>query len=168
MKKALKSLVIFAFTLTIVLSTMSLSLAAPGSFTLKASVAPTSVTLKWTSSEGADKYVVQQYKGRWKDVKELSSSKTSYTIKNLKTGESYTYRVKAVDEGTLRDTSTLSNKLTVTPAVAKVSSFKASQYNYNTVKLTWKKQSGVTGFQIYQYNSKTKKMVKGKNCKQQI
>ena len=73
MKKALKSLVIFAFTLAIIMSTMSVTLAAPGSFTLKASATPTSVTLSWTKSDGADKYVVQQYKGRWKDVKELSA-----------------------------------------------------------------------------------------------
>ena len=162
MKKALKSLVIFAFTLAIIMSTMSVTLAAPGSFTLKASATPTSVTLSWTKSDGADKYVVQQYKGRWKDVKELSASTTSYTIKKLKTGESYTYRIKAVEDGALRDTSTASNKLTVTPAVQKVSSFKASQYNYNTVKLSWKKQSGVTGYQIFQYNAKTKKWSKVK------
>ena len=162
MKKALKSLVIFAFTLAIIMSTMSVTFAAPGSFTLKASATPTSVTLSWTKSDGADKYVVQQYKGRWKDVKELSASTTSYTIKKLKTGESYTYRIKAVEDGALRDTSTASNKLTVTPAVQKVSSFKASQYNYNTVKLSWKKQSGVTGYQIFQYNAKTKKWSKVK------
>ena len=51
MKKAFKSLVILAFCLAIVVSTVSFSLAAPGSFELKASVTPTSVTLKWTESK---------------------------------------------------------------------------------------------------------------------
>ena len=88
MKKAFKSLVILAFCLAIVVSTVSFSLAAPGSFELKASVTPTSVTLKWTESKDADKYVVYRKQGTsWKSVKELPADTKSYTIKKLKTGE---------------------------------------------------------------------------------
>ena len=150
MKKAFKSLVIFAFCLAIILSTVSISFAAPGEFTLKASVTPTSITLKWTESSGADKYAVYRKQGtKWTSIKELSADTKSYTIKKLKTGEKYTYRVKAIDTGLLGSSSTYSNELTVSPSVSKVTSLKAAQYNYNTIKLTWKKLSGVTGYQIY-------------------
>ncbi len=163
MKKAFKSLVIFAFCLAIIMSTVSISLAAPGSFTLKASVTPTSVTLKWTESKNADKYVVYRKQGTsWKNVKELSAETKSYTIKSLKTGEKYTYRVKAVENVLIGSSTKNSNELTVTPGVPKVTGLKGTQYNYNTVKLTWTKLSGVTGYQIYQYNSKTKKWSKVK------
>ncbi|MBQ1995424.1 MAG: fibronectin type III domain-containing protein, partial [Clostridia bacterium] len=163
MKKAFKSLVILAFCLAIVVSTVSFSLAAPGSFELKASVTPTSVTLKWTESKDADKYVVYRKQGtNWKSVKELPADTKSYTIKKLKTGEKYTYRVKAVENVLIGSSTKNSNELTVTPGVSKVTSLKAAQYNYNTVKLTWKKLSGVTGYQIYQYNAKTKKWSKVK------
>ena len=88
MKKAFKSLVIFAFCLAIILSTVSISFAAPGEFTLKATVTPTSVTLKWTESSGADKYAVYRKQGtKWTSIKELSADTKSYTIKKLKKGK---------------------------------------------------------------------------------
>ncbi len=162
MKKALKLLVALVFSLTVALSSMSLSLAAPGGFTVKATVAPTSVTLSWSASSGADKYIIQHYKARWYNVAEVNSSKTSHTITGLKTGASYKYRVCAVDTDTSRNNKTYSKELSVVPAVGKTTGLKAAPYNYNTIKLSWTKQSGVSGYQIYQYNSKTKKYVKVK------
>ena len=163
MKKALKTLVIVAFCLTIIMSTMSVSLAAPGKFTLKATTTPTTATLTWTKSDGADKYVIQRYKAGWKDVTTVDSSKTSYTIKSLTTGATYKYRVTAVDTDSSLKNKTNSNEISVVPAIGKTTGLKGTQYNYNTVKLSWTKQEGVSGYVIYQYNSKTKKYKKVKS-----
>lgn len=163
MKKALKSLAMLAFCFVMIMSTAAVSLAAPGKFTLKASAAPTSITLTWTKSDGADKYIVQRYKGsRWYTEAELEASKTSHTIKKLTTGATYTYRICAVDEDGLIDSKTYTDKVAATTAVPKVTSLKGTQYNYNTVKLSWKKISGVSGYIVYKYNTKTKKWDKVK------
>ena len=163
MKKASKLLVVLAFCLTIIMSTMSFSFAAPGKFTLSAKTTPTSVTLSWTKADGADKYIVQYYKASWKNLATLDSSKTSYKISSLKTGATYKYRVCAVDSDALLNKNTYSNELSAVPSMSKVTGLKGTQYNYNTVKLSWTKQEGVTGYVIYQYNSKTKKYEKVKS-----
>ncbi len=163
MKKALKLMVALVFSLTIVLSSISISLAAPGKFTVKATVAPTSVTLKWTTSSGAEQYIVQRKQGsQWKKVTTVDAPATSCTIDKLTTGGTYQYRVCAVDEDAVLNNKTYTDTIKVTPSVGKTTGLKAANYNYNTVKLSWTKQSGVTGYQIYQYNSKAKKYVKVK------
>ena len=99
MKKALKLMVALVFSLTIVMSSISISLAAPGKFTVKATVAPTSVTLNWTTSSGAEQYIVQRKQGsQWKKVATVNAPATSCTINKLTTGGTYQYRVCAVDE----------------------------------------------------------------------
>ncbi|MBR3948780.1 MAG: fibronectin type III domain-containing protein, partial [Clostridia bacterium] len=163
MKKALKLMVALVFSLTIVMSSISISLAAPGKFTVKATVAPTSVTLNWTTSSGAEQYIVQRKQGsQWKKVATVNAPATSCTINKLTTGGTYQYRVCAVDEDAVLNNKTYTDTIKVTPSVGKTTGLKAANYNYNTVKLSWTKQSGVTGYQIYQYNSKTKKYVKVK------
>lgn len=49
---------------------------------------------------------------------------------------------------------------TVTVKVSTPTSVKASASAYNKVKFSWKKVSGATGYQVYQYNAKTKKYTK--------
>lgn len=56
----------------------------------------TSVTLKWSASKRADHYQVYRYNsssGTWTRV--ITTTKTSYTVKNLKSGTSYRFRVRA-------------------------------------------------------------------------
>ena len=48
-------------------------------------------------------------------------------------------------------------KITVLVKPAKVSSVKKKSLSSGKVRLTWKKQNGVTGYKIYQYNTKSKK-----------
>ena len=163
MKKALKLMVALVFSLTIVMSSISISLAAPGKFTVKATVAPTSVTLNWTTSSGAEQYIIQRKQGsQWKKVATVNAPATSFTINKLTTGGTYQYRVCAVDEDAVLNNKTYTDTIKVTPSVGKTTGLKAANYNYNTVKLSWTKQEGVTGYQIYQYNSKIKKYVKVK------
>ena len=163
MKKALKLLVVFAFSLTVMLSSMSQALAAPGKFTVKATTTPTTATLSWTASSGAEQYIIQRKQGsQWKAVVTVYAPETSYTIKKLTTGGTYQYRVCAVDTDAVLSNKTYTSTIKVTPSVGKTTGLKAAAYNYNTVKLSWTKQEGVSGYQIYQYNSKTKKYTKVK------
>lgn len=48
----------------------------------------------------------------------------------------------------------------VAPQVAKTTGVKAKAVSCKTIKLTWKKVTGATGYEIYKYNSKKKKYVK--------
>ncbi len=74
-------------------------LAAPKN--LKASEkTDSSVTLKWSKVEGADKYAVYQYDSKTKKyVKIKSVSKTSYTVKGLDSDTKYQFKVAALVKG---------------------------------------------------------------------
>lgn len=162
MKKTLKSVLALAFCLLIAVATMSFSLAAPGKFTLKATATPTSITLKWSVSDGAESYIVQRYYGgKWKAI--TTTTKRSYTAKNLSPNGTYTYRICAVDEDSSRNNKTYTSQLAVKTVLAKVGRLKAEQYGYNTVKLSWNKVTGAGGYQIQQYDTKSKKWVTAKN-----
>jgi len=66
---------------------------------LTATAKNTSVGLSWSSVRRADKYQVYQYdssSGTWKRL--ITTSKTSYTVSDLKSGTSYRFRVRAYRE----------------------------------------------------------------------
>lgn len=59
-----------------------------------------SVTLKWSKVEGADKYAVYRYDSKTKKyVKIKSVSKTSYTVTGLDSGTKYQFKVAALVKG---------------------------------------------------------------------
>lgn len=59
-----------------------------------------SVTLKWSKVEGADKYAVYQYNSKTKKyVKIKSVSKTSYTVTGLDSDTKYQFKVAALVKG---------------------------------------------------------------------
>ncbi len=110
-------------------------------------VAATSVTLTWNKVKGADSYTVYQYKnGSWKSVGK--TSKTSLAVKSLKSNKKYSFRVKAYSSKTkvYSDSSSTFNAVTIPVTVKKL---KASSVKATSVKLTWDKVSGATGYQIY-------------------
>lgn len=55
------------------------------------------VIVKWTKSSGAKKYAIYRKVkgGKWKKI--ATTSKTSYTDKNVKKGKTYTYAIQSVD-----------------------------------------------------------------------
>ena len=62
--------------------------------TPKATSTKDSVTLKWTKVEGASGYRVYQYKNKkWVKIKSVTTN--SYTVKSLKKGATYSFRVRA-------------------------------------------------------------------------
>lgn len=139
-----------------------------------------SLKLKWTKHTGVTGYVVQKYNSKtkeWKNYKTITKNTNSITISKLSAATTYKFRVCAYK--------TISGKkyygqystvLTTPTNPGKVSSVKLSG-SINRKKLTasekatWKKVSGVTGYQInfgyYDYDRKkvwSKTVtVKGKN-----
>lgn len=116
-------------------------------------------------------------KGQFETVsKNTISDKDEITSGTFKTGEG-TYRivktVYTMSSGSSKvyRTSVYSNEFTYkkqssntnTTPVVKVStptSVKAASAAYNKVKISWKKVSGASGYEVYQYNAKTKKYIK--------
>ena len=119
-----------------------------------------SFKLTWSEVKGAEKYEVYQYVSKkWKKI--ATTEKTSYTVKKLKAGSSYKFKVRAIR---VKDKvkGSYSSELTVKMAPSKVtlSSVKSSKTKQATV--AWKKLSTATGYEVSYSTSKkfTKKTTK--------
>jgi beta-glucosidase-like glycosyl hydrolase len=128
-----------------------------------------SITFSWKKVTGASGYrVYKKVNSKWTKIKTISDAgKNSYTDKELKSGKTYCYKIKAYTEsGGKKLWSSYSStvKLATQPDKVKISNI---SYTYNSVKLSWSKVSG-TGYQIYQKedgSSNWKKVAIIKNSK---
>ncbi len=133
---------------------------------LKASaVSTSSIKFSWKKVTGAESYILY-YKtgsGKWKTVK---TKKTSATVKKLKTGTTYKFKVVAVaGKYKSKDSSTVSG--TTKPATVTLKDLRSKKKK--EVVVEWKKVSGVTGYEITYSTSKkfTKKTTKTATIKKQ-
>ena len=104
------------------------------------------VVVKWASVKGAKSYNVYRKaskNGSW--VKIASTTSTSYTDKNVKSGSNYFYTVKAYNGNITSSfvTSGIATKYLSTPKLTKITSGK------NGVTVTYGKVAGATGYAIY-------------------
>ncbi len=131
----------------------------PATPSLSAKTSTSSAALTWKAVPGASKYIVYSYDAKTKKYKTLATVKaTKYTASKLASGTTYNYAVKAVVvQGKKTFNSAVSKVLTVSTLPAKVSGLAASSVTDTTAKLSWKKVNGATGYQVYSYDSKTKK-----------
>ena len=121
------------------------------------------ITLKWGKVTQADCYQVYRRTSaddKWKLAG--STEKTSYVDKGLSPASPYRYRVRAVrGVGTGRKTGAYSSvkKVLTKPAVPGKISFKPAVKPGRKTKALFscKTASGVSGYEIYQYNPGTKK-----------
>ncbi len=137
---------------------------------LKASsVKKTSIKLTWSGVDGAKKYRVYQYiDGKWKKIK--TTSKTSYTVEELKSGTKYKFKVRAIInsdiKGSYSSVLETQTKLNTPSVTLKSGSEKAI--------VSWKEVTGASGYEIvYSTSSKmtnTKKTTvkKGSTVKKTI
>lgn len=117
----------------------------------------TGYKIKWKKVNGADGYRLQKYvNNQWKTVK--TTTKTSYTFKNLAENSSCQYRVRAyVKQGSSKVWGKWSEILTAsTKSVKKVTGLKASSCTSTSIKIKWNKQEDADGYVVYCYNTKTK------------
>lgn len=120
------------------------------------------IGLTWSKVKDADYYFVYSAtskNGTYSKVGTVST--TSFTHKNLKTKQSYFYKIVAVNKFSSGElTSGNSSIVTAVPTLNTVSNLKVSQATYNSVKLTWNKVSGATGYEVYRATSKNGKYTK--------
>ncbi|MCM1365264.1 MAG: fibronectin type III domain-containing protein [Faecalibacterium sp.] len=124
-------------------------LATPGSFKI-ASATNNSVKLTWAKVAGATGYTVEYYNGSKWVSKNVTA--TNYTITKLKANTSYKFRVKAYSKS---NNSAYSTTLTGSTALStKVSGVKITSTTSDTIKVSWSKVSGATGYKVYYSDGK--------------
>lgn len=112
--------------------------------------APTTIKVSWKKVSGATKYTVYRAtskNGTYKALKTTTS--TYYSSTKLTCGKTYYFKVKAVS-GSKSATSSVVSKKAVP---AKVTGL-GTTATCSTIKLSWSKQSGVSGYQIYYKTTK--------------
>lgn len=112
-------------------------------------------TLNWEEAEGANYYHIYQYSSKEKAYVVVAKTKDlSYKFEGLTAGKTYGYKVRSVytkvsKDDVLGDVSAVF-KFTTKPA--KTTELKASSVTANSFKLTWKKVSGATYYQVAIYD----------------
>ena len=138
--------------------------AKPGS--VKAATAGvTSVKLSWKKVSGASGYEVYRATskaGKYRIVAAISKAATvRYTDKKLTTGKTYYYKVRAYKtSGKTKVYSGYSAIVSAKAAPVKPAGVKATAGAKNTAKVSWKKVSGATGYEVYRATSKSGKYSK--------
>lgn len=119
----------------------------------------TSLKLAWTKQSGVTGYEVQKYdskKKKWANYKTITSNTNSVTASKLTAGVTYKFRVRSYKTiGKTKYYGAYSSTLTTptTPPTVSVKSSKITTYNSgkSTYKISWKKCSNVSGYQIQVY-----------------
>lgn len=127
---------------------------------VKAASAKSYVKLSWSKVSGATEYFVYRYNPKTKVYDYIGKTTTgTYNDKNVSADTVYTYKVKAV---TVFNNKTYSGPLSNEVKIEFISSVGAtskitltSKVSY--VNVAWKKVSGASSYNVYRYNSKTKK-----------
>lgn len=135
--------------------------AAPVSVSAKTTLGPvekivteytsTSITLRWREVNNAQKYQIYQLiDGKWKSIKVIDAPTRTYTIKNLKAGTKYSFRVRAAVKeskwiyGDFKSVSQYTG-------LAKPKTLKVSTTTESKVKLAWSKVSSAKTYEVFRY-----------------
>lgn len=128
-----------------------------------------SIKLSWAKAPDISGYWVykKDSKGKYNVIATLSGTAGSYTDKNLVTGQSYSYKIKAFRiVGTTKYKSKISTAATAVPVPAKPKILSKQLVN-KTVSLTWKEITGTSGYKLYRSESKNGTYVRIKTLKKQ-
>ena len=114
----------------------------------------------WTEIFDADYYKVYRYNTKTKKYKLIGETKSRHYIDDsVKYGKTYSYKVSAVcDDGT----SKLSEEYTLTIPDMKELSISA-EFRKEDIELKWNNTSDAYSYNVYKYNTKTKKYTLVKN-----
>lgn len=116
------------------------------------SVKADGVQVKWESVSGAAKYKIfrrETTTAKWKQIKTVNGSKTSYRDTTVKSGRTYYYTVKAVDSaGKLSKYDKTGKSITY----FSVPELKKTESVEKGIKITWK---AVSGAPLYRVSRKT-------------
>lgn len=117
-----------------------------------------SLKISWKKAKRAKGYQIYRAtkkNGKYKKIKTIKKAKTvSWTNKKLKTGKRYYYKVRAI-RGSRKGS--FSTKKSGTPKLSKTGGVKASAASSSAIKVSWKKTSGASGYQLYRSTSRSGK-----------
>ena len=111
----------------------------------------TSAYISWNSVKGATKYQLQYKASGQENWKKVNTTKTEATVKNLKVGKKYTFKVTAITESkkyTSINTYITTLKKTQTSVKSKTN---------KSVTLKWNKNTNADGYIVYRRTSTTAK-----------
>ena len=127
------------------------------------------VKLKWSKVADIKGYVVYRStskNGKYKAIKTINGKDNcTYTDKTVKAGKTYYYKVRAYKKIVGKTYySKYSSVIKVKP-VPTIASIKNVKLKNRNVTLTWKKQSGISGYEIYMSTKKSSGYKKIKTVK---
>ena len=114
-----------------------------------------SITLSWKRNTTATGYKLEQYKGgKWVQVAQINSnSATSYKITGLTAATTYSFRIRAYKtSGNATAHSGYTNLSTLT-SPTNVSNVVCAARSYNSITLSWNRNTTATGYKLEQYKS---------------
>ena len=121
------------------------------------------IKVSWKAVPGATKYEIYRAtskNGSYKKVKTISDgSTTSWTDKDVKTGKTYYYKMKSVVE-TNKVLKSGYSKVKSAKCVPATPSVSLKSSTKKQMKVSWKKVSGASGYEIYRATSKSGKYTK--------
>lgn len=117
-----------------------------------------SLEINWKEKSGAWGYRIKRSTskdGKYKEVATVKGkSNTTYKDTDLEAGKTYYYKVEVITKvDDVKNYSSASSAVSGTP-LKKTSITKVETDDSEEITLTWKKVSGVTGYQIYRSDSK--------------
>lgn len=123
----------------------------PAKVSLTATTSADSVSLKWTSGGNDVKYNVYQYDTSKKAfVRIAQTSSRNFKVTNLEKYTNYRFKVVAVTpDNTFGQ---YSSEVTACTTFTKPNNIKISNITSNSMKVSWSKISGVTGYEIWSRN----------------
>jgi len=131
------------------------SLSAPDNL-IVAKASATSIKISWNKVADADGYEVSY--STTKDGTDKSvffSTDNSYTHTKLKTGQSYYYKVRSyITSGETKYYGTYTSVKSQTLSVPKPTNVKVSKVGATSIKVSWTKAAGVSGYKVYAATSK--------------
>ncbi len=127
------------------------------------STSSAAVKLTWNKVSGAQGYIIYKYdnsKKTWVRVAKTKTTANTYTVSKLASGTSYKFAVKAYK--TVNGKEITSSSFPTVTAITKLPTVVngTTTVGKNSVKLTWKKTTGATGYIVYKYDNSKKTWVR--------
>jgi uncharacterized repeat protein (TIGR02543 family) len=122
-----------------------------------ASTSYNSIKTSWRTVSGANGYSVYRATSSTGTYSYLgATTATSYTNTGLRTNKTFYYKVRAYRlVGNSKIYGNYSGVVSAKPVPSIPANLKAAKYSHSSIKLTWSKVSGATGYQVYRATSKT-------------
>ncbi|MFP3154596.1 N-acetylmuramoyl-L-alanine amidase [Lachnospiraceae bacterium ZAX-1] len=132
----------------------------------QASNTENTIKLSWKRASAASGYKIYRYDTKKGTYDKIATTKqgdaVTYTNKKLNPGTTYQYKVRAYQtiNGKNYDASEDSPVVKMTTKPKKIAKVKQETNSTSSIKLSWKKVGGASGYEIYRYQTKTKKYTK--------